>query len=263
MAHSSKANTSGTVQKALRALQIISDHCRDSGRYGLNLKEIAEAAGFDPATTYRYLQSLEEYGLIQKDDKNRYKLGLKIVELYHVFDNSNELRQIAYDHMVVLSKETQETVFLGVLDGLEVSYIERVDSPLPVRPFTQIGGRNRLYSTGLGKALLAFAEPDVQAAVLGGELERMTETTITDPEKLAIEMRKTVERGFSIDNMENEEQIRCVGAPIHNSAGKLCGALSISGPGFRVSIDRLLTDLGPKVKATAEQISKAMGYRQV
>jgi DNA-binding IclR family transcriptional regulator len=252
-------SVSQTAIRCLEVLQVVSDHRRSGSRRGLALKDVVEKTGFNSSTAYRYLQTLEQYGLLQKDGDGLYKLGLKVVELYHAFSDSNDLRSVAYDHMLTLSKETEETVFLGILDDLEVFYLERVDSPLPIRPHTQIGGRNRLYCTGLGKAILS-QRPDLISPVLDQGLEPLTSNTITDHEKLMAELQECRKRGFALDDMENEPEVRCVAAPIFDQEGHVAAALSISGPASRMLIDRLINDLGPRVRMTAQHISKMLGY---
>jgi DNA-binding IclR family transcriptional regulator len=254
-------NGSKTVDKCLSVLQVISDHLRtENGTdIGIRLVDIACKAGFDQATTYRYLHSLENYGLVQRDKNGRYRLGLKIVELYNVFMRNNSLRAVAYDYMVALSQETQETVYLGVLNGEEVSYLEKVDGPLPIRPHTPIGGRNKLYCTGLGKAMLSVADEELVSTVLRGPLEPMTPNTIRDPEELSRELAICRKRGYAVDNMESQSDVRCVAAPIFNSLGHVFAAISIAGPAFRITEDRL-EELGAKVMRVTELISREMGY---
>lgn len=254
-------NGSKTVDRCLVVLQVISDHLHtENGTdIGLRLVDIAAKAGFDQATTYRYLHSLEGFGLVQRDNNGRYRLGLKTVELYNIFMKNNSLRAVAYDHMAALSQETQETVYLGVLNGEEVSYLEKVDGPLPIRPHTPIGGRNRLYCTGLGKAMLSVADEDLVRNVLRGPLDPRTPHTILDPEELRQELALCRERGYAVDNMESQSEVRCVAAPIFNSLGHVFAALSISGPAFRITEERV-HELGMRVREVAALISREMGY---
>jgi DNA-binding IclR family transcriptional regulator len=255
------ANGSKTVDKCFQVLQVISDNlAKENGRdLGMRLVDIATAADYDQATTYRYLQSLESFGLVWRDYDGRYRLGLKIVELYNVFMKNNTLRSVAYEYMVALSQETSETVYLGVLNGDEVSYIEKVDGPLPIRPHTPIGGRNKLYCTGLGKAMLSVADLDFVESIVNGTLEPATEHTILDPQQLLQELAECRKRGYAIDNMESQMDVRCVGAPIFNSLGQVFAAISVSGPAFRVTEERL-EEMSHRVVEVAGKISQLMGY---
>ena len=254
-----KPVVSQTAMRCLQVLQVVSDHGRSNSRKGLALRDVVEKTGFNSSTAYRYLQTLEQYGLLQRDVDGLYRLGLKVVELYHAFSDGNDLRSVAYHSMLALSKETEETVYLGILDGLEVFYLERVDSPLPIRPHTQIGGRNKLYCTALGKAILSQKE-DLLAHILGMGLDPMTANTITNPKNLISDLQQCRERGFALDDMENESEVRCVAAPIFDQSGEVIAALSISGPVSRMSLERLIQELGPKVKEAADQVSSMLGY---
>ncbi|RLE08759.1 IclR family transcriptional regulator, partial [Candidatus Aerophobetes bacterium] len=92
-------------------------------------------------------------------------------------------------------------------------------------------------------------------------LERFTENTITDPEVLKQELKEIRKRGYAIDNMEHEEGIRCVGAPIRNHRGEVFAAISVSGPSQRFSLSRIEVMAKLVIKA-AKEISKKMGYRE-
>ena len=147
-------NGSKTVDRCLVVLQVISDHLRtENGTdIGLRLVDIAAKAGFDQATTYRYLHSLEGFGLVQRDNNGRYRLGLKTVELYNIFMKNNSLRAVAYDHMAALSQETQETVYLGVLMAKKYP-IWRKWMALPIRPHTHRRSQQTVLYWSAGYAL--------------------------------------------------------------------------------------------------------------
>lgn len=255
-----KSGGSATVRKCFQVLQVITDHLRREKQSlaAMRLRDIARATQFDQATTYRYLQSLEQFGLVQRDDDGRYRLGPKIVELHSAFIENNSLRSVAYEHMLALAEDTGETVYLGLLDGEEVFYIEKVDSSLPIRPYTPIGGRNRLYCTGLGKAMLAVANADLVQTVIAGSLQAFTENTLVDVDQLKEDLEATRSRGYSIDNMENEPEVRCVAAPIFDRHGHVFAALSVSGPAFRMT-EAVIPVFGSLVAQAARNISKQLG----
>lgn len=254
-----QGNSLLTVKRCFEVLELVAKTNRDSKMRGLSLKEVTDRTGLNKATAYRYLCALEEYGLLQKNAEGSYLLGVKTVELYHLFIASNDLRTIAYDYMLELSQETQETVYLAIPDGQELLYLERVDSPFPVRPVTQIGGRNPLYSTGLGKAILAHCEQTFINKVVFTNLERRTRNTITDPYQLLTDLELIRKKGFAIDDMENEDQVRCAAAPIFDSSGRAVAGLSVSGVSFRVSLERI-EELGPRVREVADAISAKLGW---
>jgi IclR family acetate operon transcriptional repressor len=254
-------SSASTVAKALQVLQIIADSVAAGKR--TTLTEIAKTAGFAKPTTHRYLQELETFGLIKREPDGTFSLGHKTIELYHICIDSYDLRQIALENMNALAQETLDTIYLGVLDGLEVFYLERIESPLPISPRAKIGERNELYCTGLGKAILAFLPDHKVEQVIGLGLVKKTEQTLTDPETLRAELEVIRKRGFAIDNMENEEYVKCVAAPVFSADAEVIAAVSVSGASFRMDDTRLNTELGPKVVAACQEISRKLGCKNL
>jgi DNA-binding IclR family transcriptional regulator len=128
-----------------------------------------------------------------------------------------------------LRDRTGETVHLGVLEAGQVVYVEKLESPGPLRMASMVGRIVPAHSTALGKAMLAYL-PGAGGADRGeARLVRRTPNTITDPARLFQELAAIRARGYSIDNVENEEGIRCVGAAIFDHRGRVAGAVSVSG----------------------------------
>lgn len=253
-----RANGSSTVQKALTVLEAVAVAVQQRPE-GATLSELGRAAGFTVSSTYRYLKPLLSFGLVSLDaERGRYRLGLRMVELAGICLQSINLRNVARPFAEELTRQTQETVYLGVPDGVEVVYLERIDSPLPVRPHTNLGGRNPLHSTALGKAMLA-EDPELAARVMARPLSRRTPRTLTTMEALAADLDRTRVRGYAIDDLENESEVRCVGAAIKDFTGAVAGAISVSGPANRLSLERIISEIGPRVSAAAKDISRAMG----
>lgn len=147
-----------------------------------------------------------------------------------------------------------------MLDGLEVLYVDRVESRHPVRLRSIIGTRNPLHCTSLGKAILAFLPPDEQAALVPRlALTRHTTNTITDADVLQRHLACVRERGYAIDDIENEDGVRCLGVPIRDHTGRAFAALSIAGPAYRFSLERI-AELAPAVMRAAAEISCRVGF---
>lgn len=249
---------STTVDKALKVLVAMGEN---STPRGLSLAELSTRIGYHKTTVYRLLATLQQNGFVQQDaDTDRYRLGLRLLELSTTLLENLELRYEASPLLHELMMKTGETVHLGVLDGAEVVYIEKVESLNPVRMFSRIGRRMPCYCTGLGKAVLAYLpEERVEEALAHGMLRR-TANTITSPEEMKRELARVRELGYAIDNVENEEGIACVAAPIFDHLGRPIAGLSIAGPSMRVGPERF-EELGALVKKTAMDISRRMGYR--
>jgi IclR family acetate operon transcriptional repressor len=115
------------------------------------------------------------------------------------------------------------------------------------------------HSTGIGKAILAHLRPDELGHALPEKLEQRTPATITDRERLVRHLADIRRRGYSTDNVENEDGIRCVGAPVFDHSGRVCAGVSVAGPATRVTVDRFL-ELGGLVREAATAVSRRIGY---
>jgi IclR family acetate operon transcriptional repressor len=169
------------------------------------------------------------------------------------------IREIALPAMRELRDRFNETVNLGVLDGLDVVYLEIIESRRSLRMQAQLGGRDPIYSTALGKAVLAFKNEDQWPLHLPRELAPRTERTVTAPDKLRQSLVRVRECGYAFDDEENEDGARCIAAPIVNHAGQALAAISLSAPASRMS-DRLVIKVAAATKETAAQISQRMGH---
>jgi IclR family KDG regulon transcriptional repressor len=123
-----------------------------------------------------------------------------------------------------------------------------------------VGKRAPLHCTALGKVLLAFLPEEERKKILEQkELPRLTDNTITDRNKLEKELSKIQKQGFSLDQEENEKDVRCIAAPIRNYRGKVIAAISISGPAFRID-KKVQNNLKEALIETSTKISKRLGY---
>jgi DNA-binding IclR family transcriptional regulator len=181
-----------------------------------------------------------------------------VASLGQSFLSRVDLRTIAHPALRALMTDTGETVHLVIYDHPEVVYVDKVESPNVVHMRSEIGNRMPAYSTATGKAFLAHLPAERVADAIARGLPRRTANTITTEEELLVELGKVRERGWAVDNVENEDGVRCVGAPILDHLGAVVGALSVSGPTMRVTEDRV-PQLGAKVRAVAEEISHRIG----
>ena len=251
--------TEGTSRSVSRALQIL-DVVAVRSREPVRLVDVVAYTGLPKTTCHRLLATLTNNGLLRVDDQGRFGPGALLLATGMNFLSQTDLRSLARPLMEDLALETQETCHLGVMQFPWVVYLEKVESPLAIRMHSEVGAINPIYCTGLGKALLAFSPSEVIDQVCAMDLEPRTEQTITDPAHLRQELAKIRERGFAIDDVENEAGIRCVGAPIRGHDGNSLAALSLAGPETRLTLEVAL-DLGERVALVAERISRQMGYR--
>jgi IclR family acetate operon transcriptional repressor len=210
------------------------------------------------STAHRYLTTLEELGVVERDDRDCFRLGLRLIELAATFLSGQDLQNVSEPFLLQLAAQTQETVHLAVPFADEVVYIAKIDSPHAIRMASHIGARVPLYCTSLGKAILACCTPDRVEEIIGRGLPARTPRTVTSPETLRAELERVRAQGFAVDDQENEMGVRCIGAPIFDTTTRVIGAISVSGPASRISLERSL-ELGPLVRDAASGVSRRMG----
>jgi IclR family acetate operon transcriptional repressor len=211
------------------------------------------------STTHRYLITLEKLGAVERDDKDHFRLGLKVIELAGLVLSQNNLHNQSEAFLNELADRTHETIHLGVPIGTEVVYIDKVDSPRALRMFSYIGSRAAMYCTALGKAILAYAKPKLVDEVVQAGLVPRTPHTITTKHGLLEELKKVRARGYAVDCQENEMGVCCVGTPIFDYRAKVIGAISISGPAERMTPAQQ-REFGPLIRDAGLRLSKRMGY---
>ena len=223
--------------------------------------DLVEASGLPRPTAVRLLESLVELDVLRIEARGLYELGPRVAAWGQAFLDGLDLTRQAFDIIEGLVERSGETSYLGVLDRSSVLYISAVNSPQPVRPAARIGARNPLHCTGIGKTMLAFRTTEERAALLGtDELERRTANTITDRDALTVELDAIVARGYAIDEIENEEGVRCVAAPVRDHLGTVIAAISVSAPAYRFTREHVEA-LAPAVIAATAELSARLGYR--
>jgi DNA-binding IclR family transcriptional regulator len=206
---------------------------------GMSLAAVTKAVGIPKPTAYRIATTLESRGYLDRTQEGGYQVSRKLLELQRRDTDEQLLIRAARPVMEQLVEDSQETVNLGVLDAGEVVVINTIESPQGIRMSSKIGNRRYLHSTALGKVLLSgLPERDLQRLIRVKGLPRLTATTLTTLSALKEDLELVRQRGYSLDNEENEMNGRCIGAPVFGPYGRMAGALSISGPTFRMTVER-------------------------
>ena len=250
-----RAAISSTVAKALSIVDILATKAEN----GISLAELSALLNWPKSTTHRYLTTLLELGLAERNSVDRFHLGTKVIELAGSFLANSDLRNESQQNLSELAEKALETIHLAVPSGTEVVYIAKNESKHAWGMFSHIGARMPMHSTALGKAILAFSVIGLLQEVLAELPKSRTQNTITSAQGLEAELALIRSRGFAIDDEENEVGIRCVGAPIVDYTGLAIAAISISGPRERMDRERCI-QLGPLVRETAQRISKRRGF---
>jgi DNA-binding IclR family transcriptional regulator len=228
------------------------------GQYpdGIGLSDLARQVGLPVSTAHRLLATLHTYGFVHFDtDYRRYSLGLRLFELSSQVSLVQKLSAVALPVMQRIVQVTGETTLITVLDGEEMVYVERLDSPHPIQVRGSIGRRDPIYCTAMGKSLLAFRPAEEREAIVRRlNLKPLTPHTITDPDELLRELERTVERGYSLADEEHEPGIRTVAVPVLDLRGRVAAAICITAPAFRVSLEDLTRHV-PVLRDAAREIS--------
>jgi DNA-binding IclR family transcriptional regulator len=225
-----------------------------------SLKDISEQTGLHPSTTHRILNDLVCGRYVDRPEPGQYRLGMRLLELGNFVKGRLNVRDAALKPMRDLHQLTQQPVNLSVRQGDEIVYIERAFSERSgMQVVRAIGGRAPLHLTSVGKLFLAADDPSrVRAYATKTGLSGHTKNSITQLLALEKELAKARQYGLARDNEELELGVRCMAAGIYDDQGKLVAGLSISAPA-----DRLDEAWLPKLQATAQHISEALGYMAV
>jgi DNA-binding IclR family transcriptional regulator len=247
------------VDRAVSVLNALSD-----GK-PRTLTQLSKELDINSSTTFRLLATLRSHNLVQSEDSTgNYRLGLACLELSRAYHTGNELRQAALLEMKVLRDETMETVHLGVLDDMEIVYLEKLEGLHAIGLMSsRVGRRAPACCTGLGKALLAHSNPNfIQDNIEQINLQKYTDMTIISQVELLNHLEHIRRRGYALDMGEHEKEVRCVAAPIFDQYGKTVAAISVSGPSGRIDPIEHNQDLIDRTLRAAYNISKNLGYKK-
>lgn len=244
-----------SIVKAIHTMSLFS-----SAKPLLTLAEISQRLDIPKSTAHNILKTLISEGFIEKVDGEAYALGTAIVALGQGVRVNVELRDRAAPLIRELADLCRESVYLTVKDGDRVLYIYAVESSRRLLARSAVGERAPLHCTAVGKSVLAALPlPEAQATIARAGLPAFTPYTLTDPDALLADLEQTRQRGYAIDNQEHEMRTYCLGAAVLDQRGDVIGACSISGADREI-IHRRLDDLAPQIVATAQDISRRMGY---
>ncbi len=242
-----------TLTKGLRILELLA---QSDERIGITV--LAERIGAAKSNTHRILQTLVELGYADHRLEDRsYGATIRLWELGSAVLAHLDLRRAAFAWMEWLLERSRETVHLSVLDDHEVVYVHKLDSPEPVRAYTQIGGRSPAHCVATGKALLAWRPAPVIRAI---KLTRWSDRTITDRAQFEREMARTRELGYAVNRGEWRASVGGVAAPILDGRGDVIASIGLSGPIERMKRERVKALANDVVRAAQGISSQLAGH---
>lgn len=247
----------GHAQALSRGLALLEALAQTEG--GATLTAVSERISLPTPTAHRLLATLEQAGYVQQGDGGEWLIGVRAFQVGSAFLDHRNLFAQAYPHLKRLMESSGETTNLAVINDDEAVFVAQVQCRELMRMISKLGARAPLHASGVGKAMLA-AMPAAAAQVLidRSGLERHTARTLTDAKQLAAELAVTRERGYSFDDEEHADGLRCVAAVIWNENGEPWAAVSIAGPTSRLPLERI-EKLGQLVRSVAADITAALG----
>ncbi len=248
------AYTVPSVSRAMKILELLAHSQR-----GLTLSDISRRLGLPKSSTHVLIKTLEMTGYLKNSKINgKYCFGLRLVSLSNMALENLDLREQARPFLQHLMLRTKLTVHLAILEGAEAVIIEKVEAPGMLRLATWVGRRLDANSSGVGKALLAFAEDESCAQRLTRPLARNNKNTISSPERLARELKKVRQLGYAFEDEEGEIGFRCIGVPLYDASNRAIAGISVAGTTSQIPEDRV-RKLAATVKTTAFEISAHLG----
>lgn len=239
------------MEKTLAVLDALGDHER--------IADIAESTGLHKSTVHRILQDFARLGFAHVTERGTYQGGARILGLAGRVLARTDAAERAHPELTALQERCGGTVHFAILDGDEAVYVAKIEGNKPYRMASRIGMAIPLYCTSIGKAALAAQpESEVRSLLARTRPRARTPRTITEPDLLVEHLRGVRERGWSVDDEENEAGIRCVGAAVADHTGRVIGAISVSQL-ISDAAARPLADVGPQVVAAARAISTLLG----
>jgi len=251
----------GGVQAIERALILLEQLA--AVRSWIGISELSQSTGQPVGTVHRLLMTLMARGYVIRDERTRrYTLGPACHLLSTRAQALPDWKSLATPHLQQLAEISGETANLAILDGYHGIYTVQAQSMRLMRLFAEIGNQLPLHATGCGKILLAFQPEHVFAFVVEQiGLPAFTSTTITEAERLRLELAHIRSRGYAIDNEEQEDGVRCLAVPVFGTDEQVQAAISISGPSSRLQEQRML-QLVPQLKRISAAITATLASTQ-
>ena len=219
----------------------------------LSISEMARRSRIPKSTTHRLVNDLITWGALERGPRG-VRLGVRLFELGALVTTPSTLRELAVPYAHNLNEVTRLTCNLAVREGTEIIYIEKISSRTLKVPHSRLGGRAALHSTGLGKAILAFSNPEFVDSVLSADLAASTPKTITSADTLRRELATIRESKVAYDVEESRSGLFCVAAPIFARGKVVVGAISVTGATALSQAQHF----APTVRTTAMALSRVL-----
>jgi IclR family KDG regulon transcriptional repressor len=246
-----------SLARGLTILEVLSAHPD-----GLTLSEISRSLALPKSSTHALLHNLLERDYLMDGRRDRtYRLGPRLFQLGNAYVHGIDLVADGQETVRAVSRRCDETVHLATLEGRDVLYVAKEEGTSYIRMVSALGKRVPAHGTGVGKMLLSSLTEEELSALYPPEYppQQMTAKTIADLSAMKVELGRTRERGYALDDEESTVGLRCVAAPVYDAAGSMVAAMSISVPVARWSRNRQ-DELLALVLAGTRELSARLGY---
>jgi IclR family transcriptional regulator, KDG regulon repressor len=250
-----------TIQSVIHALDIL-EAFKGAAKEDLGVTELSESLSLHKNNVFRLLATLETRGYIEQNKTTgNYRLGIKTFEMGQVFLVQTGLIKQARPVMEEVLARCNETVYLAVLRNEKIVYMDIAETTHSVRVADRVGAVLPAYCTSVGKALLAYlSREELDKIFPKTKFEKFTDNTICERSELYSHLKEVAARGYALDLEEYEEEVFCVSAPVMDYTGKAVAAICVSGPGYRMGMERIIKELLPLTLKGAAEISKRLGH---
>lgn len=224
----------------------------------VSLAELSKSLNLNRSTVHRLASALVDRGYLKLTPREGYTLSAKLLELGYAARQQISLPRVARPHLERLAELTGDTLHLGILDGNKALYLDKLPGRRRIEISSRVGERHPLCVTGLGKALLLDRTEDEWRSLFHAERGMGAQSAAAFHTWLE-GMRRYQAGGYSFDLEENEDRIRCVGAPLRDETGKIVAAISVASVAQYMD-DQRMADLSSTVRDTAAAISRDLGF---
>ncbi|WP_435180914.1 IclR family transcriptional regulator [Halorussus sp. AFM4] len=239
-----------TIRSVKIAFNII-DLLQVRGRMGVT--ELADELGHSKSTIHSHLRTLEDRKMIVREEDG-YRLSLGFLDIANHVKEQIGNYDVIRDEVDTLAEETNEIAQFGIEEHGQVVYLHKATGDQAVETRSRVGTRAPMHSTSLGKVILAYLPAERTERIIESiDFEQFTPNTITSADELRDELDRIHDRGYSIDDEENIEGLRCVSAPVKNGT-QVLGSVSVTGPSSRLTDELIHEDLSHQVQRAANVI---------
>jgi DNA-binding IclR family transcriptional regulator len=244
---------SESIRAVERALDILM--CFSSQTPELTMTQIAELVGINKSTVHRLLATLAGKRFVERDPTTgAYRPGIRLIQMAFLTMEHNDLRRLAAPYLHSLCEQHHENVNLSILDDTDVVYVDVIESSQRIKLAASPGQRLPAFCTASGKAILAFVPEEIVKSILERGLPSYTQNTILSQKAFFEDMHEARERGFAISEQEFEEGINAIAAPIFSSNSQPIASVSIAGPAYRLTRERMI-EISSNLVAAANHIA--------